>query len=200
MWVLTSPHMCILLVHIAIQTNINLTTKPTLQDTVRLSSKNILMPPQKSTLLASSTSRRACCIWSLYKNSFITLLNYPVCWWCSQAELLGMTFCMFPGNFSQCLLNKVNVYQFSGSYLLTSNTLDHAPSHSKLVKTNMFIADLLGAFLHSYFTWHSWWILTLAVFYWVRHLDHYCFMMTWPGTAHSLKTTELWCSWYTDVC
>lgn len=98
------------------------------------------------------------------------------------------------------LLNRVNVYPCSGRYLLTNNTLDHAPSHFKLVKTNLFIADLLGAFLHSNFTWHSRWILTLAVFDWVRHLDRYCFMMMWPGAAHSLKTTEIWCSRYTDVC
>jgi hypothetical protein len=86
--------------------------------------------------------------------------------WCSEAELLSKTFYRFSGTLRQRLLNTVNVFWCSDRLLLTDNTLlivAHAPVASNLL-TKLFIADLLGAFLHSNFSRNSrWTVKILAV-------------------------------------
>jgi hypothetical protein len=62
----------------------------------------------------------------------------------------------FTGIQFQCLLDMMNDFWCSDRLLLTDNALivaDHVPRDFRLV--NVFIADLLGALLHSNFTHNS---------------------------------------------
>jgi hypothetical protein len=99
-------------------------------------------------------------VWKQFHN----FVNYPVCWWCSQIELLRKTFYVFPGTLVSMPAQHGECFQVSWQnygrqpYLL----LITLAVVSDLL-TDLFIVDLPGAFLHSDVTWNSPWIMITLV-------------------------------------
>jgi hypothetical protein len=164
MWEFIGPHVHIMLVYIAVQMKMGLITKPYASRYCWTVLEKHLKVAKELHCPGSVTPMKGLLLLNLVQKQF-HISNYPVCWWCSQVELLRKTFYRLPGTLCHCLPNTVNVF-LCFNRLLTSNTLlivSHTPSLSNLL-TSLFIAKLLGAFLHSNLTQNSHWtVIRLAV-------------------------------------
>lgn len=145
-------HMHILLVHVAIQMKMGLSLSHIPQVIAGLSSKSILVATQVIVHSFIGLMEGLLHLNFIWKYLCI-FLNYHVCWLCSQVGLLRKMFYRFLGAFHQCL---IKMWMFSSA--LTDFLLAVMfPVISNLL-INLFMADLLGAFLHSDFTQNAYWI------------------------------------------
>jgi hypothetical protein len=155
MQVFTGPHKCILLVHIATEMKLGLITKSYAFSYcwIALKKKNILVTMEVNSPGFISLTKGLLHL-NFVRRQFHIFLNYPVCWYCSQADLSRKIFYRFLGFcdeaawHSQCF---PVFWPFLFQIILP------------LVSNFSINYTQLGAFLCSSVTHNSHWIMITAV-------------------------------------